>query len=85
MGSTVGRLFFPPCHQSLMAFHTKYSLTRSRMLQVFDLLFTIAALETIGTEGLIAGQDGEILDLVVAAAAAVGAGVADECAVAEEE
>ncbi|KFY20889.1 hypothetical protein V493_07604, partial [Pseudogymnoascus sp. VKM F-4281 (FW-2241)] len=44
-----------------------------------------AAAEAGGAEGLVAGQDGEVLDLVAAGAAAVGAVVADEGAVAEEE
>lgn len=65
-----------------MTFHAKYALNRSRMLQVLDLFLAVAALEAIGTESLIASQDGEILNLAAATTTAIGAIVADECTIA---
>ncbi|KAL8782932.1 MAG: hypothetical protein Q9213_004988 [Squamulea squamosa] len=41
--------------------------------------------EARGTEGLISGQDSQILDLVVACATAIGTIIANERAVAEKE
>lgn len=68
-----------------MAVHTEDALRSARISEIFDLSFTVATLEAVGTEGLVSGQDGQILDLVAAAAATVGTVVADERPVAEEE
>ena len=68
-----------------MAAHAKDSLTRARITQVLDLSLAVATPKAGGAEGLIAGEDGEVFDFVAACVAAVGAVVADEGAVAEQE
>jgi len=68
-----------------MARHAKYALRRARISKVFDLPPAVPAAETAGAIGLITGQDGQVFDLVAAGTAAVGAVVADERAVAEQE
>lgn len=68
-----------------MAAHAEDSLRGSSIAQIFDLALTIAASKAGCTEGLITRQDGEILDFVVAGATAVGAVVANEGAVTEQE
>lgn len=79
------RLFSPPLHQQLMAFHAEDALRRPRVFEILNLLLAIPTAETRGAEGLLAGQDGEIFDFVPTGGATVGAIVADEGAVAEEE
>ena len=68
-----------------MAIHAENTLRRPCISQVLDLPLAIATLETIGTEGLVASQYGEVFDLVVAAAATVSTTVAYERAIAEEK
>jgi hypothetical protein len=59
-----------------VAVHAENALRRPRISQVLNLPLAIAALEAIGTEGLIASQYGKVLNLVSAITAAVGAIVA---------
>lgn len=66
-----------------MALHTEDTLRCPRIAQVLDLLLAVPALEALGAKSLVAGQDGQILDLVRARAAAVRAIAADQRAVAE--
>lgn len=54
-----------------MAAHAKDALRRPRIAKVLDLPLAVATSKAGAAEGLVAGQDGEILDLVVASAAAV--------------
>jgi hypothetical protein len=61
-----------------MTGHAKDALRGPRIAQVLDLAFAVPAAETTGAESLIAGQDGEIFDLVATGAAAVCAIVAYE-------
>lgn len=49
-----------------MTIHAEYTLGGARIAQVFNLLFAVTASETLGTEGLITSENGEILDLVSA-------------------
>lgn len=53
--------------------------------QILDLALAIPAAEAVGAESLVSGQDGQVLDLVVAVVAAVGAVVAYQRAVTKEE
>ena len=83
-GGLVG--FFPsPLHQRFVAIHAKDALRRSRIFQVLNFLLATPTFEAIRTEGLIASKDSQVLDLVVADAAAVGAIVANEGAITEQE
>lgn len=68
-----------------MAAHAKDALRSPGIAQVLDLPFTVAAPKATGAEGLVAGEDGQVLDLVAAGIAVVRAVVADEGAVAEQE
>lgn len=68
-----------------MAGHAEYALRSSSISKIVDFPLAIATSETVCTEGLISCQYSQILDLVVAGAAAVGAIVADERPVAEQE
>lgn len=68
-----------------MALHAEDALAGAGIAQVFDLALAVATLEAVGAEGLVAGQDREVLDLVAACAAAIGAVVADEGSVAEKK
>lgn len=68
-----------------MAFHTKDALRRPGIFEVFNLLLAIPTAEAGGTKGLIAGEDGKILNFVPTRTATVGAIVANERAVAQEE
>lgn len=68
-----------------MAFHAKDALRGPGIFEVFDLLLAVTTSKARGAEGLVAGEDGKILDLVPTCAAAIGAVVADQRAVAEEE
>ena len=68
-----------------MAVHTEDALRGARISEVLNLSFTVATFEAVGTEGLISSQDREVLNLVSAATTAVGAVVADERAVAQQE
>lgn len=66
-----------------MAAHAEDALRCPRVAQILDLPLAVATSETARTECLVTGQDGQILNLVVAGTAAVGAVVAYERAVAE--
>ena len=68
-----------------MTAHAKDTLRRPRVAKVLDLPLTVATPKAGAAEGLVAGEDGEVFDLVVAGAAAVGAVVAYEAAIAEEQ
>lgn len=68
-----------------MAVHAENTLRSPGIAQVFYLPLAVAALEAIGAECLVACKDREVLNLVVTAATAVGAIVADEGAIAEEK
>ena len=59
-----------------MAAHAEDALGCPRISQILDLLLTISTSETRAAEGLIAGENREVLDLVSARIAAVGAVVA---------
>jgi len=60
-------------------------MRRASIAQVLDLPLAISASKAGRAERLVARQDGQILDLVVASAAAVRTVVAYEGAVAEQE
>jgi hypothetical protein len=68
-----------------MARHAEDSLRGASIAQVLDLALAVPASEAVCAKGLVAGQDGQVLDLVSAVVAAVGAVVADERAIAEQE
>ena len=68
-----------------MAGHAEDALRRARIAQVLDLPLAVATFEAVGAEGLVAGEDGQVLDLLPARVARVGAVVADERAIAEQE
>ena len=68
-----------------MAVHTKYALRRSSISKVLNFPLAVPALETICAECLITSKDGKVFDLVRTAAAAVGAIVAYQGAIAKEE
>ena len=54
-----------------MTTHAKDALGRPRIAKVFDLPLAIATAKAGAAEGLVAGEDGEVLDLIVAGTAAV--------------
>jgi hypothetical protein len=60
-------------------------MRRPGVPQVFDLTLAVPTPEACCTKSLVARQDGEVFDLISARAAAVGAVVADQRAVAEEQ
>ena len=66
-----------------MAFHTEDALGGSSIAQVVDFLFAVPAAKTAFAKGLLAGQDGQVLDFIRARTATVGAVAADERTVAE--
>lgn len=68
-----------------MAAHAEDALGGARISQVLNLPLAVATPKAAGAEGLVASQDGQVLDLVAAGIAAVRAVVADQRAVAEEE
>ena len=68
-----------------MALHAKDALRGFGVPQVLNLLLAVATLEAAGTKSLVTGQDSQILNLVPTRAAAVGAIVADEGAIAKEQ
>nr|POE94634.1 hypothetical protein CFP56_16871 [Quercus suber] len=68
-----------------MAAHAEDALGRACIAQVLDLSLAVPAAEAGRAERLVAGEDGEVFDLVAAGVAAVGAVVADERAIAEEQ
>lgn len=68
-----------------MAVHAEHSLASARISQVLDLLLAVPATKAPRAICLIAGEDGEILDLIATGAAAIRAVVADERTIAEKE
>jgi hypothetical protein len=68
-----------------VAAHAEDALRCPGISQVLDLALAIATAEACSTKGLVAREDGELLDLVPACRAAVGTVVANEGAVAKEE
>ena len=68
-----------------MALHAEDALGCSGVSEIFNFALAVAALEAGSAKGLIAGQNGEVFNLVAAGAAAVGAVVAYERAIAEEQ
>lgn len=68
-----------------MAVHAEDALRGTRIPQILDFLFAISALEAVGAECLVSRQDGQILNLVPAAAATVCAVVTDQRSITEEE
>lgn len=68
-----------------MTTHAKDALRRARITQILNLPLAIATAEAAGAESLIASKDGQIFDFVTACIAAVGAVVANERAIAEQE
>lgn len=77
--------FSTPLHQGLMAVHAEDALGGAGIAQVFDLSFAVSAAKTLRAEGLLPGQDGQVLDLVPARTTAVGTVTADEGAISEKE
>jgi len=68
-----------------VAAHAEDALGGAGVAQVLYLALAVSAAKTAGAKGLVAGEDGQVLDLVAAGVAAVRAVVTDERAVAEEE
>lgn len=68
-----------------MTFHAEDALRCSCIAKILDLLLTITAFEAGRAECLIAREDGQVFDLVAAVAAAVGAIVADEGTITQEQ
>lgn len=68
-----------------MARHAKDALRGAGIAEVLNLALAVSTSEAIGTEGLVARQDGQVLDLVAAVVAAVCTVVAYQGAVAEEQ
>lgn len=68
-----------------MAGHAEDALRGACIAQILDLPLAVPAPEAVGAKGLVAGQDGEVFDLVPAVVAAVGAVVADQGAVSEQQ
>ena len=72
------RLLLPSGHERLVTVHAEDALRGTGIAKVLDLVFAATTSEAVGAKGLIAGQDGEILNLLVTGATAVGAIVADQ-------
>lgn len=68
-----------------MAVHAKNALRGPSIAQVFDLSLAISTSEAGGAEGLVTSEDCQVLDLVSAGTAAVGAVVTNEGAIAEKK
>lgn len=68
-----------------MAAHAKDTLRSARIAQVLNLPLAVATAEAARAKGLVAGEDGQVFDLVAAGIAAICTVVADEGTVAEEE
>ena len=65
--------------------HAENALRSAGVAQVVYLLFAIAAFEALCAESFLACENSKVFDFVAACAAAVGAVIADEGAVTEEE
>lgn len=68
-----------------MAAHAKDALGGPCITEIFNLALAVSTAKAAGAKGLISGQDGQVLNLVATGAATVGAVVANEGAVAEEQ
>lgn len=68
-----------------MTLHAEDALACTRVTKVLDFALAVAAFEAVGAKRLVAGEYGQIFDFVSACAAAVGAIIADERAVAKKE
>jgi len=68
-----------------VAFHTKDTLRRSSVLQIFNLFLAIPTLEARRAEGLVSREDRQILDLIAADTATVGAIITNERSISEQE
>lgn len=68
-----------------MTGHAEDTLRGASIAQILNLALAVPAPEAVCTKGLVAGQDGQVLDLVAAVVAAVCAIVAYQGAVAEEQ
>lgn len=68
-----------------MTVHTKDALRGPSISQVFNLSLAVPTSEARGAESLVAGENGQVLNLVSTRAAAICAVVANEGAVAKEE
>ena len=68
-----------------MTRHAEDTLRSAGIAQVLDLALAIPTAEAVGTEGLVASQDGQIFDLVAAVVAAICTVVAYQRAVAEQQ
>lgn len=60
-----------------MTAHAEYPLRRAGISQILNLALAVPASKAVCAKGLIAREDGQILNLVSAGVAAVGAVVAD--------
>lgn len=67
-----------------MTRHAEDTLRCTRISQVLNLALAVPAPKAVCTEGLVTSQDGQVLDLVSAVVAAVGAVVADQRAVSKQ-
>jgi len=68
-----------------MTRHAEYALARPCISEIINLTLAVAAFETIRTKRLVAREDSEVFNLVAAGRAAVGAVVAYEGTIAEQE
>ena len=68
-----------------MTAHAEDALGGLGIPQVIDLALAVSTAEACRAEGLVPRKDGQVLDLVAAGVACVGAVIADERSVAEEE
>ena len=57
--------------QGLVARHAKDTLGSPGISKILDLVFAVSTSEAAGTESLVPGQDGQILNFVAAGTAAV--------------
>jgi hypothetical protein len=68
-----------------VARHAEDTLRRASIAQVLNLALAVPAPEAVGTKGLVACQDSQVLDLVAAVVAAICAVVAYQRAIAEQQ
>lgn len=68
-----------------MTVHAKDTLRGPGVTEIFNPPLAIPAFKAVGAKGLVAGQDGQVFDLVSARAAAVCTVAADQRAIAQEE
>jgi hypothetical protein len=66
-----------------VAVHAKDAVRRPGIAQILDFPLAVPTPEAGCAKGLVSGQDGQVLNLIIAGAAAVGAVIADEGAIAE--